>query len=421
MLLQFTVENFLSIKQKITLSMLASKDNSLDQNLIRSKDGNNFFLKSIAIYGANAAGKSNVVKALAFMKHFVLTCTNLQSGDKIDVVPFKLDEESANRPSGFEIVFTKNDLRYTYGFKLDSRKVHEEYLYYYPRGRRSIIFERKETNKYKFTRDNDEQLTLSNRTLDNRLYLSASAEWNYKETTKVFEWFKDDLVVGHYSDISNDAIGKGYTAQLLMDRPDMRSEIEKFITIADVGVAGLTAEFIDVSNDKLTSDMPELLKRILTESRAKRIDVQTAHKINDKYNKSHVIFFRLEEESMGTIKLFDIAGRWLDVLNYGRVLVLDEFDRSLHPNILDALLSQFHDTRTNRNGAQLVFTTHNTHILTLDNFRRDQIWFTEKDPESGATDFYSLYEISGVRKDENVAKGYLSGRYGAVPFIGGLL
>ena len=187
MLIQFSVENFLSIKEKVVLSLLASKDNEHPNHLIA--DETNRYLKSAVIYGANASGKSNVLNAFWFMVNYVLTSHNQQIHKAIDRSPFKFDPETPTRPSSFEVIFTTKGIRYAYGFSVTDKAVIEEYLYYYPNGRQALIFERKDTKDFRFTVDVDEQNTLKDRTSANKLYLSVASNWSYSKVIPVLEWF----------------------------------------------------------------------------------------------------------------------------------------------------------------------------------------------------------------------------------------
>ena len=197
MLIQFRVENFLSIKDSVVLSLLASKDNEHSEHLI--VNGSKRYLKSAVIYGANASGKSNVLHAFWFMVNYVLTSHNQQLHKSIERSPFKFDRETPSRPSSFEVIFTANGIRYAYGFSVTDKAVIEEYLYYYPNGRQAIIFERQNTNDFRFTVDVDEQSMLKNRTSPNKLYLSVASNWSYSKVIPVLEWFASCQIITKHS------------------------------------------------------------------------------------------------------------------------------------------------------------------------------------------------------------------------------
>ncbi len=191
MLIEFNIQNFRSIKKEVTLSLVATPDKSLDDNLIKTNLLRDNLLRSTVIYGANASGKSNIVLAFNSLKNFVMKSHTFQKGTKLEYIPFKLDKKYLSNPSKFEVVFIKNNLKYIYGVSFISEKIIDEYLYYYPKGSKALIFERKDTNNYRFTIDRKEQKFISKKTLDNVLYLSNSTQLNYDKTSEVFDWFKD--------------------------------------------------------------------------------------------------------------------------------------------------------------------------------------------------------------------------------------
>ena len=361
MLIQFRAENFLSIKGSVVLSLLASKDNEHPEHLI--VDGNKKHLKSAVIYGANASGKSNVLNAFWFMVNYVLTSHNQQLHKTIERSPFKFDRETPSRPSSFEVIFTTNGIRYAYGFSVTDKAVIEEYLYYYPNGRQALIFERKDTKDFRFTVDVDEQNTLKDRTSANKLYLSVASNWSYSKVIPVLEWFASCQI------ITKNSVADAY---------------------------GLEAE---QRNDIFAN-------------------IEAIHTVQDTEGNISSYALNMAEESDGTNSYFKLIGVVKKVLDEGTLLIVDELDAHLHPLLTKHLVSLFNSVEFNPNGGQLIFTSHNTNLLDLDVLRRDQIWFTEKDEQTAATDLFSLYDFS-IRKDAKVEKGYLIGRYGAIPFIKG--
>ncbi len=426
MLIEFSIENFRSFKEKVTLSLLSSSDKSLDDNLIKTDVLNNYnLLRSEAIYGANASGKSNIVFALNSLKNLVKNSHKFQKGTKIDYSPFKLDKKYLSLPSKFEVIFIKNNIRYVYGVSFTSEKIIDEYLCYYPKGRKALIFERKDTDNYRFTTDKKEQKFLSEKTLQNVLYLSNSTKLNYRKTSDVFDWFKDTLKI----------IGTTDHPQLIEDSIEslnkdkkLKEFILKGLNEADLGIVDISASIEKVSIEDLDEieispeSVPNFKKNFMLKTSGEDIqlinmEIKTIHKVLNKYGDELNISFDFEEESEGTKRLFSLIGLWIDVLRNGRILIVDELDTKLHHLLNILLIKLFHDPTQNKCNAQLIFTTHNTNLLDLDLFRRDQIWFTEKNPSFGNTDLYSLIEFS-PRKDKNIQKGYLAGRYGAIPFIG---
>ena len=421
MLIEFSIENFRSFKEEVTLSLISSSDKSLDNNLIKTatlkKDN---LLRSEVIYGANASGKSNVVSAFNYLRQLVINSHKFQKGTGISYSPFKLDKKYTSKPSRFEIVFLKNNIRYTYGVSLTNEKIVDEYLYYYPQGRKALIFERKDTFDYKFTIDINEQEFLSSKTLPNVLYLSNSTQLNYKKTSEAFDWFKDNLKIIGATD--NPKL-TAFTIELLNKDEELKEFILKSLMVADLGIVDISAKLDKISIDDASLELPSPdLKTefaLISDDEGLKLvqmDIKTMHNVLDEKGNDIGINFDFDEESEGTKRLFALVGSWIDALNNGRILIVDELDTKLHPLLMEFLIKLFHNPTQNKNDAQLIFTTHNTNLLDLDLFRRDQIWFTEKNPSFGNTDLYSLLEFS-PRKDKNIRKGYLAGRYGAIPFI----
>ena len=396
MLIQFSVENYLSIKDKVVLSLLASKDTEHSEHLII--DGNKNYLKSSVIYGANASGKSNVLNAFWFMVNYVLTSHNQQVHKSIDRTPFKFDRETPARPSSFEVIFTANGIRYAYGFSVTDKAVTDEYLYYYPNGRQALIFERKDTTDFRFTVDVDEQNTLKERTSANKLYLSVASNWSYSKVIPVLEWFASCQIITKHS-VAN---AYGLEAEQLKD-DDYRRVIASMLRVADFGIQSLQV--------RDSEPMPPQSGDIFP-------NVEAVHTVQDTEGNAASYTLNMTEESDGTNSYFKLIGIVKKALDHGTLLVADEMDAHLHPLLTKHLVSLFNSTEFNPNGAQLIFTSHNTNLLDLDVLRRDQIWFTEKDEQTAATDLFSLYDFS-IRKDAKVEKGYLIGRYGAIPFIKG--
>lgn len=412
MLIEFSVKNFKSIKEKQTLNMEATSDTSLDYNLIEYKDQANKkyrLLKSSVLYGANASGKSNVLESLMVLRQLVKKSHENQKGDKLRRDPYRFKEEYLSRPTKFDIVFIYENIKYNYGLVYDEEKVIEEYLYYYPKGRKSQIFERKSTDKFKFNKDKKEQNMIKERTRDNVLYLSSSTQFNYEKTTKAFDWFNEKLQgigPGDYTRLTE------YTLNNLKKNNKFKNKIQRALKIADFGITDITGKTEKISVDEI-EDLPINVKELgLTkDGELESLEINTIHEL-EKVEGSLPLF----KESEGTQRFFSVIGPIITALQNGEVLIIDELDTKLHHMLNKFIIELFHDPEENPNGAQLIFTTHNTNLLDQDLFRRDQIWFTERNPKTAATDLYSLVEYS-PRKDKDIEKGYLVGRYGGIPFI----
>lgn len=416
MLLEFTVKNFLSIKDEVTLSMVASKDSSHENNIMPYEGGKKSALKSVAIYGANASGKSNILRALSFVNYFVNTSHEMQQGRSISRIPFKLDRACLNKPSEFNIIFIQDGIKYAYGFSATEKEVIEEYLYYYPNGRQSTIFEREDVDKYRFTIDKERQTEIKNKFHSkNKLFLCTESLWEYEKAIPPFKWLSQSLkVMIEHGNL------EAYTVEQLAGDEKIKSIIMEYIRKADFAIYDVNANIYDnINNIPIFKGAPDKIKEHISSilKDKKLFNIKTTHKGLDEKHQPINIEFDMDEESAGTRKFFGLLGPWIDVLLNGYVLAIDELDIRLHPLLTKTLIEIFQNPEVNKKKAQLIFTTHNTNLLNQELFRRDQIWFTEKH-DDGSTDLYSLNDFS-VRKDENIEKGYLKGKYGAIPFMSG--
>ena len=421
MLVEFTVANFRSFQDAMTLSMVAAnlvaKDKTVDTSNLIKTDSEISLLKTAVIYGANASGKSNFLKALLFMKSFMVNSSKeSQSTDKIGVEPFKLGLYGETSPSHFELVFIMDGIRYRYGFEADRNRVSAEWLFYVPSSRETSVFSRKD-NVIAVSKKFDAE-GIDKRTRNNALYLSVCAQFNVPLAEKILAWVSDKLNVlsglhdHHY---------RNYTAGSC-DTDANRLRISSLIKALDTGISGITVERNTLGIDSLPSAMPEELKKLITRGSDSftQVSVKTTHKKygNDGTFVGEEEFDMDENESDGTQKLFALAGPLLHALNEGEVLLIDELDSRLHPLVTLAIIRLFSEVESNSKNAQLIFVTHDTNLLDKSLFRRDQIWFTEKN-RYGATSLYSLAEFK-IRNDASFGSDYIKGKYGAIPFIGSL-
>lgn len=409
MLLQFSVENFLSIKDRVTLSLVASKDDLLSENTINFNKIK--LLKSAALYGPNASGKTNILKALSYIIYLIGNSHINQPGQKIRIIPFRLDKNTEERPSFFEIIFEIAGTKYIYGVSLDQNKVFKEYLYYYPHGRRRTIFTRDLENPdiYTFPVDENRQNVIKENTGENMLYLSRSANMTYERTSIVVKWFLNNIITMFQDSYLTDMAG--YTKRICSESKTIKGEVMKnFVSKADRNIVDLTIKDIELGEDFL-KDLPQEIRDVVVEDA--RRDIETIHCGLGKNGERIKVVFRFEEESEGTQKIFRWSGPFLDAMANGRLLLIDEFERSLHPLLVRYLIDTFNKSELNNRGAQLIFASHSSYLLHPDVLRRDQIWFTEKKNDQ-STELRSLYEYR-ARKYENIEKGYLAGRYGAIP------
>lgn|GEM_PF-7809 len=413
MLIAFTVQNFRSIRDLQTLSMEARKDDHLAwSNVI--EDGKLRLVKSAAIYGPNASGKSNLIQAMVWSRNFVLRSSKEgQVGDNVDVVPFVLSSETENAPSHFETEFRLNGFDYRYGFEVTTKEVCSEWLYRKsPTAKEARLFTRERQDFQVSTANFNEGKGLEKRTRSNALFLSVCAQFNGEESGKVLGWMKR---FRHVSGLENDEFF-GFTADLLQDA-NHRSKLLELAQKADFNIQGLRSELEQITEDKLPAGMPPELKTRLLSENAMSAGIKTTHHKLDANQKiiGEVEFDLEEDESSGTQKFVALSGPIMHTLQEGSILLVDELEAQLHPRLTQAIVDLFHSP-VNRKNAQLVCATHDVTLLDPERFRRDQIWFCEKD-QTGATDLFTLADIDSnlVRPTSKFSRQYMLGLFGAVP------
>ena len=418
MLVQFSVKNFMSFKEKQDFSMEAGIGDENPDNIININESNERVLKTTAQYGANASGKTNLIKAFSVAIMMIRLSNNRQPGEKLlQMEPFAFDENTKKEPCEFEFIFYTNNNKYVYGFKADKNKIHEEYLYQYFSAKATRIFERIGEN-YKFLQADETKLNaIKNQNLENKLFLSTATTWNYEKTRAPYLWFANmiDTYIGgnelnpfsieaYNNDDANESLKK-FTLKLLEEADiiikDYNIEIEE--TEMDARM------IMQLKNMNIPSNVI-IPKTSVIKS------ITMSHEIIDENGNTKIYNLDLISESSGTKIVFAMAPILKEVFEKGKILIIDEIERSLHPSLVEMIIKFFHSIEINKSNAQLIFNTHDTNLLSLDLFRRDQIWFAEKDPKKGATELYPLDDFS-VRKTENIQKGYLNGRYGAIPFV----
>lgn len=402
MILEFSVKNFLSFKEKVTFSMIANSNKELNDNYVEI--GGNKVLKSAAIYGANASGKSNLFKILTLVVLMLRSSNSVDINAKLPLIPFKLDKGSVNKPSEFEIKFILDETRYVYGFIADKDKIYDEYLYYYPNGRETKIFDRTNINEYSYTQKDEKILReIEAKNAQNKFFLATATNWNFDKTKAAYNFLTNGI-----GTCNNLEILKNMAYKMYETNPDYLKDFAiDFLQKADFNIEDYQISQIDVPGEFLTA-IPEFITKTLPD-KPKAYQVLFKHKNSDNY-------LSIDEESLGTQMIFAFIPFLADSLKNKKVLIIDELDKSLHPFLVQYIVEIFNDAEINKNGSQLIFNTHDTNLLDLNILRRDQIWFTEKNSETGESDLYFLSDFS-VRKQENVEKGYMLGRYGAVPFI----
>ena len=409
MLVEFRVKNFRSIRDDLCLSMVASKDSHrIASNTIEASS--NLIpklLRSAVVYGANASGKSALIGAMQFAQALVANSATAKPEQLLPHFPFKLDDKTIRQASEFEFTFIHEKVRYQYGFSLLSDGINEEWLYVYKAAKPQIWFERKEfagaPSSYVFSSYLVGQRKIwQTATRRNALFLSTAVQLNSESLRPIYDWITSKLSVFLANtqpmiDASTSRIATESGKKMLVE----------FMSAADVGISDLST----------TIQKQHMVKFDLGENgplhTVSEQDVPMPLFTHE--SKKGKAFFQIEEESTGTQRLFAFAAPLIDALANGGVLVIDELDGSLHPHITKFLVELFHRSSNGKEAAQLIFTTHDTSLLDAGIFRRDQIWFIEKGNDQ-ASKIVPLSEFS-PRKNEALERGYLSGRYGALPLI----
>jgi len=414
MLLDFRVKNFRSLRDEQTLSLVAAKDKSL-QELNTMPSGIKAaptLLRSVAIYGPNAGGKSNLIKALQYMRAVVAESASvMQPGQTFNVQPFRLDALSVAQPTEFDISFVLDGVRHQYGFELTAQRVTREYLLVYKAFKPQQWFERhydpaSGKDVYDFGVGlKGPKSVWEGATRPNALFLSMAVQLNSEQLQPVFAWFLNQLAI--FNEIT--PLGQHFSVDMLR-KPEGKRAICDFLTSADISISDIEVVTRKVSGQAVHFDMAAGKTEVRNEEQ--EVNELLFHHVTEQGK----AVFSLGDESMGTRNLLFLTGPVLDILNKGMVLVVDELDSSLHPLLVRRLVELFQNPAVNKKGAQLIFTTHDTSLLDPELFRRDQIWFVEKDRDQ-ASKLYPLSDFS-PRKNEALERGYLMGRYGALPFLG---
>jgi AAA15 family ATPase/GTPase len=425
MLVQFSIKNFKTFKDKVTLSMVASnydRSDLEDNNVFEIENYPHRLLKSAVIYGANASGKTKIIDALAFMRWFVVnSSTKTQEGDEINVDSFKLNTESENAASEFEIIFLVNDSQYRYGFEVTTEKVISEWLYQKRMNQKpkevelfyrdeSIITFHKSFKKIELLEKEGDDIIR-----DNALVLSVSNQFKVKEAKEILNYFKSlGFLLGNEPSRYEE-----FSLVEISEKSEIGFKILETLKKFDIGISDINIKEVKIENDvrfpkEIRNKIGDLVKK---NKELTFLEAESVHKKYDSdYNfvMNHIFDFD-EKESAGTQKLLAVLGPIFESLMSGDLIFIDELDSRLHPNIVSHLIKLFNSKDINPKNAQLIFNTHNTNLLNENLFRRDQIWFTQKN-RYGEAKLFSLAEIK-VRKEENFEEKYLDGRYGGVPFL----
>ena len=450
MLIQFVVENYMSFKNEAVLNMTATTDSSHKNHVTHDEQGKKTsVLRAAALYGANASGKSNLVKAISFARDFIIYGTRPEIS--IPVVPFKFDPETTEKPSKFEFIIKHEGVLYTYGFAADEHRVIEEWLFAQPDKREVSFFKRTTDEKGqakviigshlapKGSKRAEFLEYIAQGTRPNQLFLTECHEKNVEQIKPLMLWFRNCLTVLWPNQFARsrcfpplynfpELLHEQYSQEILATRLDEELELKEFIShflrtvmkdIQSIYVykfetassknpllkAISKEEKEGVDNKDINKDEEKVIQRMLF----------TIHKCKKKQkDDADFSLLALREESDGTQRLIEMLPVIYDALTKGKVFIIDELERSLHPLLSRLFLQTFLDTEPF--GGQIIFATHETTLMDLDLLRRDEIWFVEKDEEESSR-IYSLAEFR-VRNDLKIDKGYLHGRFGAIPFFG---
>ena len=421
MLIQFTVENFKSIKDEQTLSLVKNSANEMSDNYFTSNaSATPDLLKTAVIYGANASGKSNLLKALASMNKIIENSFKKKLDESIILEPFLLDPICRTQPTTFQAVFVvqmlseTGELRATrveYGFSADKKQIYEEWLSVYPKGREQAWFHRLYNDENKFFEWKDSNFfkgqkeTWKKNTRSDQLFLSTAVHLNSEQLKPIYDWFTQ-----YVSIINTDRISNKMSKNVCQKDNDWKRVIISLLQQADIDVEDIVIRKPNINLKGLPDDMPEEYKQKIIEELSENFDVFFVHLDNQ----ANRIEINLKDESDGTQKIFEFASLIFFVLHNNYTLIIDEFNKSLHPDLVRFLVKIFNSKHNDY--AQLIFTTHETSILRKDLLRRDQIWFCEKGKEK-STSLYPLTDFSPHKGREDIEECYLHGRYGGKPII----
>lgn len=427
MLIEFRFKNYRSFRDEAVLSMEATGLGAFKNSLIPYTNDVKL-LPGIAIYGKNGGGKSNVIRAFWLAVQFIRNAQRTQHEKaEIPVMPFALNDYSKDEPTEFHFVYVMNGVKYWYGFSATRDKVVSEYLYHAPKKQKALVFSRENQN-FTFTEEKPRRKLISETVAPNQLFFSIACTMNDSACVGAMKWFRECVFFSRdYSDIPR---------QLLdyYEDKNMLKAISDYAKAADLGIEDMQFEFNNKdieNNDELPDNMPEGIKAALTQFmqtlseasghsevhlRMGQVTAKASHFGENKDGQRELFSLDLSDESDGTRKLMAIAPAIESALRTGGILLEDELERELHPMLVNFIISKFQSRSANPNGAQIVFTTHDTELMSMELLRKDQLYFADKNTNDGTSELYSISEFS-TRTTDNIRKGYLVGKYGATPDI----
>jgi AAA15 family ATPase/GTPase len=417
MVINLKIKNFRSIRNQIIIDFIPTsrlRHGNHSFNIINKKDVP--LLSSLILYGRNAAGKSNVLRAFKALQYLVKNSDKFKHQEKIPPYePYRFDKKLKNMPVELEIEFiAENNLKYTFSIKYSANKILYEALYFYPKGIGAKLFERKNKDFLYGEYFKGEKKSIENDLLENQLFISKSANNNIQYLKEAYLFFTEKLYVSTFHDIEYDRSLINSFSEMMLEDNTSKTNIRKLLKAADTNILDFEISKKEKAHFKFPTNIPEDLQKEIIENF--RFEVKTSHNLFDKDEIIGKESLRLEDESLGTKKLLIIGGLVLKALKNSNTIVIDELDKSLHPLLSRMLINLFHSKENNPNNSQLIFATHDSSLLDSEMFRRDQICFVDKEFK-GNTIFYKLSDIKGVRKNIPFDKWYLSGRFDAIPVI----
>lgn len=414
MLIEFRVKNFRSFRDDAVLSLVASNDRTNEEGTVKPTGISSVprLLRAAAIYGANAGGKSNLVQAITAFSDIVETSATHKPGTLFGIQPFRLNEESKIEPTEFEITFLLEGVRYQFGLRLSSNRILDEWLIVYRSTQPATWYERTfdpnaKKSLYKFSSHlAGPKVVWGDATREDALFLSTAVQLNSEQLRPIFDFLTLKIVT--VEDVGN--FPTEFTISKILDTNS--NAVRDLLVAADISIAEIRLEKHE-SRGHLAFDFDKQGNLV---ARKSEDEVRTTYVPTFEHRTGNgSAIFHMADESEGTRKLFALAGPLFSILENGNILVVDELDRSLHALLVRQIVEMFQNPEFNPNGAQIIFTTHDTSLLNGDLLRRDQIWLADKD-EDQASHLIPLSDFS-PRKGEALERNYLAGRYGGVPIL----
>ena len=412
MILEIRLQNFYSINEEVILDLRAGNiKNKNAQNLKNNifETEKDKFLKTVAIYGANASGKSNIIKAIRWCCRFILDSHQFNQNVEFNIKPFKFHTEE--KPSIFLIRFIFESIEYEYSFAVNlyQHTIAKESLYYYPKGRKVKIFDRDESqgsskkDQYTFGQMIKRPFDVAENTSNKNLYLSRASQMDREFAKQIYNYFYQQFILQYYDNRTDNI-------ELFLRDEEAKKFLLKSLQVADSDIIDIDFEKQQVNAIGFHIEVDDQSESVTGQKKEKIeefIRIKTFHKA-----KPRIVFDFGHEESEGTKKLFFVLLNIFDIIQNGKILLIDEIETSLHPKIVEYIIDLFYQSHQ----SQLIFSTHNTNLLDLKKLRKDQIYFVNKKFD-GSSDLYSLYDYKDFRETMDLEKAYLQGRFDAIPLI----